>query len=89
MVLDEAHTIKSSKSQISMAAAALVADRRWCLTGTPIQVKFLLEYDVKIHVALDIYSELVHIWISWEFSIHSHIKQCVLGLNILRLVYMW
>ncbi|KAK7853707.1 dna repair protein rad5a [Quercus suber] len=29
VILDEAHTIKSSKSQISMAAAALVADRRW------------------------------------------------------------
>ncbi|GFZ12847.1 DNA/RNA helicase protein [Actinidia rufa] len=39
VVLDEAHTIKSSKSQISMAAAALIADRRWCLTGTPIQNK--------------------------------------------------
>ncbi|XVF19793.1 hypothetical protein REPUB_Repub11eG0141500 [Reevesia pubescens] len=39
IVLDEAHTIKSSKSQISMAATALVADRRWCLTGTPIQNK--------------------------------------------------
>ncbi|KAF7805671.1 DNA repair protein RAD5A isoform X1 [Senna tora] len=37
VVLDEAHTIKSSKSQISIAATALVADRRWCLTGTPIQ----------------------------------------------------
>lgn len=37
VVLDEAHTIKNSKSQISMAAAALTADRRWCLTGTPIQ----------------------------------------------------
>ncbi|XP_059659342.1 DNA repair protein RAD5A isoform X2 [Cornus florida] len=37
VVLDEAHTIKSSKSQISVTAAALVADRRWCLTGTPIQ----------------------------------------------------
>uniref|UniRef100_A0A803QKU8 Uncharacterized protein n=1 Tax=Cannabis sativa TaxID=3483 RepID=A0A803QKU8_CANSA len=39
VVLDEAHTIKSSKSQISMATAALVADCRWCLTGTPIQNK--------------------------------------------------
>lgn len=38
VVLDEAHTIKSSKSQVSMAACALAADRRWCLTGTPIQV---------------------------------------------------
>ncbi|PIN02547.1 Helicase-like transcription factor HLTF/DNA helicase RAD5, DEAD-box superfamily [Handroanthus impetiginosus] len=37
VILDEAHTIKSSKSQISMAAAALAADCRWCLTGTPIQ----------------------------------------------------
>lgn len=37
LVLDEAHTIKSSKSQSSVAAAALNADRRWCLTGTPIQ----------------------------------------------------
>ncbi|OMO58307.1 SNF2-related protein [Corchorus capsularis] len=39
IVLDEAHTIKSSKSQISIAATALLADRRWCLTGTPIQNK--------------------------------------------------
>ncbi|GAU35011.1 hypothetical protein TSUD_103340 [Trifolium subterraneum] len=37
VVLDEAHTIKSSKSQVSMAASALIADNRWCLTGTPIQ----------------------------------------------------
>ncbi|KAL5212909.1 hypothetical protein ABZP36_023756 [Zizania latifolia] len=37
VVLDEAHTIKSSKSLISLAAVALTADRRWCLTGTPIQ----------------------------------------------------
>ncbi|KAK4441254.1 DNA repair protein A [Sesamum alatum] len=37
VILDEAHTIKSSKSQISMAASALAADCRWCLTGTPIQ----------------------------------------------------
>ncbi|ONK56914.1 uncharacterized protein A4U43_C10F14580 [Asparagus officinalis] len=39
IVLDEAHIIKSSKSQISIATAALAADRRWCLTGTPIQNK--------------------------------------------------
>lgn len=47
IVLDEAHTIKSSKSQISMAAAALVADRRWCLTGTPIQVMTFLKSALK------------------------------------------
>ncbi|XP_062219182.1 DNA repair protein RAD5A isoform X1 [Phragmites australis] len=37
VVLDEAHMIKSSRSLISLAAASLTADRRWCLTGTPIQ----------------------------------------------------
>lgn len=42
-MLDEAHMIKSSKSLISLAAAALTADRRWCLTGTPIQVSISLD----------------------------------------------
>ncbi|KAJ1279353.1 hypothetical protein BS78_04G149100 [Paspalum vaginatum] len=37
VVLDEAHMIKSSKSLVSLATSALTADRRWCLTGTPIQ----------------------------------------------------
>eukprot|EP00249_Psilotum_nudum_P015533 c25378_g1_i1 orf=73-3459(+) len=39
VVLDEAHTIKASKSQSAQAAFHLTADRRWCLTGTPIQNK--------------------------------------------------
>ncbi|KAG0483180.1 hypothetical protein HPP92_011264 [Vanilla planifolia] len=37
IILDEAHIIKSSKSQISIATTTLLADKRWCLTGTPIQ----------------------------------------------------
>ncbi|XP_023770523.2 DNA repair protein RAD5B isoform X1 [Lactuca sativa] len=37
VVLDEAHTIKSSKSQCAQAAFALSAYCRWCLTGTPLQ----------------------------------------------------
>ncbi|KAK4057901.1 DNA helicase rad5 [Microbotryomycetes sp. JL221] len=36
IVLDEAHTIKKRDTQGSKAASALVAERRWCLTGTPI-----------------------------------------------------
>ncbi|WCJ41699.1 DNA/RNA helicase protein [Euphorbia peplus] len=60
VVLDEAHTIKSSKSQVSLAASALVADRRWCLTGTPIQ-----------NNVEDIYSLLrflkVEPWKSWAW----------------------
>lgn len=38
VVLDEAHTIKSSKTQTAQAAFTLNSYCRWCLTGTPLQV---------------------------------------------------
>ncbi|XP_068645752.1 DNA repair protein RAD5B [Aristolochia californica] len=37
VVLDEAHTIKSSKTLVAQAAFALTSYCRWCLTGTPLQ----------------------------------------------------
>lgn len=37
VVLDEAHSIKTARAKQSLAACALRARRRWCLTGTPIQ----------------------------------------------------
>ncbi|BCS05336.1 DEAD/DEAH box helicase [Aspergillus luchuensis] len=37
IVLDEAHNIKSRSTRIHEAACNISADRRWCLTGTPIQ----------------------------------------------------
>ncbi|MFQ6632546.1 hypothetical protein Gotur_010058 [Gossypium turneri] len=37
VVLDEAHTIKSSKTLGARACFALSAHCRWCLTGTPLQ----------------------------------------------------
>ncbi|KAJ2618013.1 hypothetical protein H4S08_000093 [Coemansia sp. RSA 1365] len=36
-VLDEAHNIKERRTISSIAAYSLHAERRWCLTGTPIQ----------------------------------------------------
>jgi len=36
-VLDEGHTIKNSRTQQAQAATALRADRRWILSGTPVQ----------------------------------------------------
>lgn len=38
VVLDEAHSIKSSKTVVAQSAYALNAYSRWCLTGTPLQV---------------------------------------------------
>ncbi|OAG40078.1 hypothetical protein AYO21_05759 [Fonsecaea monophora] len=37
IVLDEAHTIREQKALQSQACYSLDAQRRWCLTGTPIQ----------------------------------------------------
>lgn len=39
VVLDEAHIIKEATTVQSKAACALKAERKWCLTGTPIQNK--------------------------------------------------
>ncbi|KAL3677102.1 hypothetical protein R1sor_027050 [Riccia sorocarpa] len=37
VVLDEAQSIKNSRTQVARAAWGLRAKRRWCLSGTPIQ----------------------------------------------------
>jgi len=37
VVLDEAHSIKAKQTKQSLAAFSLRAERRWCITGTPIQ----------------------------------------------------
>lgn len=37
VVLDEAHNIKSRTTKSAKACYAIESERRWCLTGTPIQ----------------------------------------------------
>ncbi|KAK6526013.1 hypothetical protein TWF281_011054 [Arthrobotrys megalospora] len=37
VVLDEAHWIRNQSTQLFKAAENLKAERRWCLTGTPVQ----------------------------------------------------
>ena len=37
VILDEAHIIKNPKTSLSKACCKINADKRWCITGTPIQ----------------------------------------------------
>lgn len=37
VVLDEAHVIRNKDSYVAKAVNSLLADRKWCITGTPIQ----------------------------------------------------
>lgn len=37
VVLDEAHSIRTQTTQVSKACCALSAERRWAVTGTPVQ----------------------------------------------------
>jgi len=52
VVLDEAHIIKEVNTVQSKAAAALVAERRWCLTGTPVQNKVPIHFLLHTHITL-------------------------------------
>jgi SNF2 family DNA or RNA helicase len=41
VILDEAQIIKNKSTRSAQGCYALKASRRWCLSGTPIQVSFL------------------------------------------------
>lgn len=36
VILDEAHQIRNAKTKMAQAVSGLTAQRRWCLSGTPI-----------------------------------------------------
>ena len=68
VVLDEGHIIKASKGQSAQAAFNLTADHRWCLTGTPIQVRFLFHYvrTLPVHIFYDMYVDPYSTKIVWQ-----------------------
>ncbi|KAG0043345.1 hypothetical protein BGZ83_011525 [Gryganskiella cystojenkinii] len=70
VVLDEAHIIKEANTVQSKAACALKAERRWCLTGTPIQNKLDDLYALVKFLGMQPFNEKAH----WAHYISKPIK---------------
>ncbi|KAG0077541.1 hypothetical protein BGZ90_006972 [Linnemannia elongata] len=70
VVLDEAHIIKEVNTVQSKAACALVAERRWCLTGTPIQNKLDDLFALVKFLGMQPFQEKAH----WAHYISKPIK---------------
>ena len=61
VVLDEAHTIKNPETKSHIACCNVLAKRRWCLTGTPIQNKIEELYSLLNFLGVNKY-ENMQIW---------------------------
>ncbi|KAG0215415.1 hypothetical protein BGX28_010120 [Mortierella sp. GBA30] len=70
VVLDEAHIIKEVSTTQSKAACALRAERRWCLTGTPIQNKLDDLFALVKFLGMQPFNEKAH----WAHYIAKPIK---------------
>ncbi|KYM75325.1 Transcription termination factor 2 [Atta colombica] len=64
VILDEAHIIRNHKSQASEAVCGLVANKRWALTGTPIQNKELDLYSILKFLKCSPFDDL-RVWRRW------------------------
>ncbi|XP_070160538.1 transcription termination factor 2-like [Polyergus mexicanus] len=64
VILDEAHIVRNHKSQASLAVCELKADKRWALTGTPIQNKALDLYSILKFLKCSPFDDL-RVWKRW------------------------
>ncbi|XP_071629457.1 transcription termination factor 2 [Temnothorax longispinosus] len=64
VILDEAHIVRNHKSQASEAVCGLMANKRWALTGTPIQNKELDLYSILKFLRCSPFDDL-RVWKRW------------------------
>ncbi|XP_047317649.1 DNA repair protein RAD5B [Impatiens glandulifera] len=83
VVLDEAHTIKSSKTQIAQATFKLSSQCRWCLTGTPLQNSLEDLYSLLCFLRIEPWCN----WLWWKKKIQNPYENGdPKGLKILRAI---
>ena len=64
VILDEAHIIRNHKSQGSQSVCELVANKRWALTGTPIQNKEMDLYSILKFLKCSPFDD-IRVWKRW------------------------
>ncbi|CAL7941631.1 unnamed protein product [Xylocopa violacea] len=64
VILDEAHVIRNHKSQASLAVCGLTANKRWALTGTPIQNKEMDLYSILKFLKCSPFDD-IRVWKRW------------------------
>lgn len=63
-ILDEAHIVRNHKSQASIGVCGLTADKRWALTGTPIQNKEMDLYSILKFLKCTPFDD-IRVWKRW------------------------
>lgn len=64
VILDEAHIVRNPKSQASQAVCELKTNKRWALTGTPIQNKEMDLYSILKFLQCSPFDDL-RMWKRW------------------------
>lgn len=99
VILDEAHAIKNRRSETFAAAFELKAERRWCLSGTPIQNSVDDMYSLFVFLRYIVVSSYKEWKARWKSKMESKAPgtrnltfkrfQVVLGVVLLRRTKVW
>ncbi|SCV04372.1 LANO_0G09802g1_1 [Lachancea nothofagi CBS 11611] len=81
VILDEAHNIKDRQSNTAKAVNSLLAEKRWCLSGTPLQNRIGEMYSLIRFLNIDPFSKYFCTKCDcesrqWKFSDNMHCDGC-------------